>query len=128
MRFSVVLDCVDPQALVPFWSAALGYAPAGTLDDFEVLAPAEGQPPGPVVILQRVQDPKGGKNRMHLDVHPPLEVGVPALVDQLEALGGSRVGAPHTELLAELGIWWQLVTDPEGNELDVVADPGHPAP
>ena len=83
---------------------------------------------GPVLILQKVGEPKAGKNRMHLDLHPPLETGVPALVERLEALGGRRIGTPHTELLGTLGIWWQLMADPEGNEFDVVADPGHPAP
>ena len=128
MRISVVLDCRDPQALVAFWSAAMGYRPAASLTDFEVLVPAEGEPAGPVLILQRVDEPKYGKNRMHIDVHPPLELGVPALVERLEALGGSRVGEPVTELLDEIGVWWQLMRDPEGNELDLVADPGHPAP
>jgi len=123
-----VLDCRDPQALVGFWSTALGYRPATSLDDFEVLVPAEGEPAGPVLILQRVPEPKSGKNRMHVDIHPPLETGVPALVDRLEALGGSRVGEPVTDLLDEIGVWWQVMRDPEGNEFDVVADPGHPAP
>jgi predicted enzyme related to lactoylglutathione lyase len=128
MRISVVLDCQDPQGLVAFWSTALGYQPATSLQDFEVLAPAAGEPAGPVLILQRVDEPKASKNRMHLDIHPPLELGVPALVERLEALGGSRVGEPVTELLDEIGVWWQLMRDPEGNEFDVVADPGHPAP
>ena len=128
MRLSVVLDCNDPQALVPFWCAALGYGPAGTLSDYEVLTPTKGEPSGPVFILQRVAEPKDAKNRMHLDVHPPIEVGVPALIQRLEELGGRRVGEPNTELLGELGIWWQLMVDPEGNEFDLVADPGHPAP
>lgn len=128
MRVSVVLDCLDPQALVPFWSAALGYQPAGSLDGFEVLQPREGEPPGPVFILQRVPEPKTGKNRSHLDIHPPLERGVPSLVEELVALGGRRIGEPVVELVDELGIWWQVMADPEGNEFDVIADPGHPLP
>jgi hypothetical protein len=128
MRVSVVLDCSDPAALVPFWSAALGYRPAASLDDFEVLAPREGEPAGPVFILQRVPEPKTGKNRSHLDIHPPLELGVPALAEQLEALGGRRLGGPVTDLLDEIGVWWQVMTDPEGNEFDLVADEGHPPP
>ena len=123
MRLSIVLDCLDPKALVPFWAAALGYEPAGSLPNYEILSGS-----GPVFILQQVDADKAGKNRMHLDLHPPLEVGVPALLERLEALGGRRVGEPNTELLGSLGIWWQLMIDPEGNELDLVADPGHPAP
>jgi hypothetical protein len=128
MRLSVVLDCLDPAALVPFWRAALGYDPVGSVDGFEVLRPAEGQPPGPVYILQAVPEARTAKNRMHVDIHPPLELGVPGLVARLEALGGRRQGEPVLSLLDELGIWWQVMTDPEGNELCVVADPGHAPP
>ena len=128
MRISVVLDCRDPETLVEFWSAAMGYRPAGSLPGFVVLTPAEGEPDGPVLILQQVDEPKTGKNRMHIDIHPPLDLGVPTLVARLEALGGRRLGEPVTDLLDEAGIWWQVMRDPEGNELDIVADPGHPAP
>jgi hypothetical protein len=128
MRLSVVLDCLDPAGLVGFWTAALGYDHVGTVPGFEVLRPAEGQPPGPVYILQSVPEPRDGKNRMHVDIHPPLELGVPGLVERLEALGGQHVGRPVTALLEELGIWWQVMADPEGNEFCVVADPGHPPP
>ena len=68
-----------------------------------VLRPRAGAPPGPVFILQRVPEDKAGKNRMHVDVHPPLEVGLPGLVERLEGLGGARVGGPVTGLLEELG-------------------------
>jgi predicted enzyme related to lactoylglutathione lyase len=128
MRISVVLDCLDAAGLVDFWAAALGYEHVGSVPGFEVLRPAEGQPPGPVYILQSVREPRSGKNRMHVDIHPPLELGVPAQLARLEALGGRRVGEPVTELLEELGVWWQVMADPEGNEFCVVADPGHPLP
>lgn len=128
MRISVVLDCLDPGALAEFWAAALGYEPAGEISEFVVLAPAEGEPDGPVFILQRVAEPRAGKNRMHVDIHPPLDLGVPALVRRLEALGGRRLGEPLDELRDELGIWWVTMADPEGNEFDLVADRGHPAP
>lgn len=128
MRVSVVLDGRDLAVLTPFWCAALGYRVAASLDDFEVLAPADGEPSGPVYILQRVPEPRTTKNRMHVDVHPPIELGVPALVARLEGLGGRRLGPPVTELLESIGVWWQTMADPEGNELDIVADPGHPLP
>jgi hypothetical protein len=128
MRLSVVLDVHDLPALVPFWEAALGYDAAFSLPEFEVLRPREGEPPGPVFILQRVPEEKAGKNRMHVDVHPPLDLGVPALVARLEALGGRRIGAPVTDLLEAIDTWWQVMADPEGNEFCVVADQGHPPP
>lgn len=128
MRISVVLDCADPVSLVEFWSAALGYRSAGSVPGFEVLVPAEGEPEGPVFILQQVREPKSVKNRMHVDIHPPLDLGVRALVSRLEELGGTRIGEPVTDLLDEIGVWWQVMADPQGNEFDVVADAGHPAP
>ena len=127
MKLAVVLDCTDAPALVPFWVAALGYEHVASVPGFEVLA-AGTEPQDPMFLLQQVSEPKVGKNRMHLDVHPPLDLGVPALVATLESLGGRRLGPPVTELLDVLGIWWQTMADPEGNELDVVADVGHPLP
>ena len=96
------------------------------MDLLNSIAPTE--PPGPVLILQQVPDPRSGKNRMHLDIHPPLELGVPALVERLQSLGGELEGGPVTELFESAGIWWQSMTDPEGNIFCVVADPGHAPP
>ncbi len=115
MRISVVLDCRDPDALVPFWCAALGYVLADAPSEaYRVLIPAPHEPRGPVFILQRVPEPRAGKNRMHVDVHAADADGHLAA---LEALGGTRLG-PRVE---EFGIWWQPMADPAGNELCVVA-------
>lgn len=115
MRMSVVLDCLDPDGLVPFWCAALGYTlVAEPTEAYRVLAPTQGQPAGPVLILQRVPEPAVGKNRMHLDVHPEDPEQHIAV---LEEMGGRRLGAR----VDELGIWWQQMLDPEGHVLCVVA-------
>jgi predicted enzyme related to lactoylglutathione lyase len=121
VRVSVVLDSVDPQAIAGFWQEALGYRLAADLGGFLVLAPREREVPGePVMILQRVGEPPAGKNRMHLDVHP---ADAEAHVAHLESLGGVRVGERVTELLESQGVWWQRMTDPQGNVFCVVADP-----
>ncbi len=125
LRLSVVIDSVDPAAIVAFWEGALGYQHSGSLPGYEVLVPAGDRPAGPVLVLQRVPEDRGGKNRVHLDVHPP---DVPAHVALLETLGGRRVGAPVTDILEPAGIWWQVMADPQGNELCIVADPGHRPP
>jgi len=116
MRLSVVVDCTDPQSLVPFWAAALGYRPAETVEGYAALVPPEGGS-GPVLLLQRVPEAKSGKNRVHLDLHPqnPGEH-----VRTLERLGGRRMGDWVEEELASAGIRWQVMADPEGNELCVV--------
>lgn len=111
---SVVLDCIDPEGLMPFWQAALGYELADQADGYCILVPREGEPPGPVLILQPVPEPKSGKNRMHLDVHPndPTEH-----IRLLESMGAQRVGEP----IAAYGVHWQTLRDPEGHEFCVVA-------
>jgi hypothetical protein len=114
MRVSVVLDCHDPDSLVPFWEAALAYQMVDRADGYRILAPLEDQPPGPVLILQPVPEPKAGKNRMHLDVHPDDPAGH---ILHLESLGARRIGAP----IPAYGVEWQTMADPEGHEFCVVA-------
>ena len=114
MRVSVVLDCRDPDALVPFWEAALGYQLVDRADGYRILVPLDDQPPGPVLILQPVPEPKAGKNRMHLDVHPDDPGGH---IRHLESLGAHTIGTP----IAAYGVEWQTMADPEGHEFCVVA-------
>ena len=117
MRVSVVLDCLDPDALAPWWAEALAYRDVESPPGYRVLVPAEGEPPGPVLILQRVPEPRAAKNRMHLDLHArDPHTHVARLVD----LGGARVGTWVEELVESVGVRWQVMTDPEGNELCVV--------
>ena len=125
----VTIDCRDPDELAAFWSKLLGLEIKGHFGSSDYLTMLA-RPGDDAVALafQRVPEPKTVKNRMHLDVHPPLELGLPGLVARLEALGGTRVGEPVTGLLESIGVWWQVMVDPEGNELCVVAEPGHPPP
>ncbi len=129
MNLSVVIDSVAPEVITDFWATGLGYLVHSRLGQYVVLVPErpDGAPRDgrPVLVLQRVPEPRAGKNRVHLDVHPP---DVLAHVAALERLGGTRVGPPVTDLLESAGIWWQPMADPEGNLLCVVADPGHPDP
>ncbi len=124
VRVSVVIDSVDPHAVTGFWRAALGYREAADLGQFVVLAPEPGDP-GPVVVLQRVPEERAGKNRVHLDLHP---ADAAEHVARLEGLGARRLGDPVTELEPSLGIRWQPMADPQGNEFCVVTDPPPPAP
>ncbi len=116
MRLTVVIDCSDPASLEAFWAAALDYRPAEGPTGWAALVPQEGET-GPVVLLQPVPEPRSGKNRVHLDVHPSDPA---AHVERLEHLGGRRVGGWVDELADEAGVRWQVMADPEGNELCVV--------
>jgi predicted enzyme related to lactoylglutathione lyase len=107
----VVLDCQDPVALAPFWTRALGYRVAASVETYVVLLPTEGG--GPPFLLQRVPDAKVGKNRMHVD----LEVeDIDAEAAALMVLGATRVSAVPVE---EFGTRWVTLRDPEGNEFDL---------
>ncbi len=110
----MVLDCRDPDALVTFWETALGYRLNESLDDYRVLVPRAGEEPGPVFLLAQVSGEKAAKNRMHVDVHP---TDADAHLTRLHRLGATLVG----ERVERYGIWWQVVADPEGNELCVVS-------
>jgi predicted enzyme related to lactoylglutathione lyase len=121
MHVSVVIDSQDPQGLAPFWQQALHYRRAGELAGYVVLAPPtdDAGPGRPVLVLQRVAEPRAGKNRLHLDLH---DDDVPAQITRLQALGARPIGEPVTELLEAAGIWWQVMADPEGNEFCLVAE------
>jgi predicted enzyme related to lactoylglutathione lyase len=101
----VTIDCTDPQALAEFWTAALGTTVAGDYGEFVLLAAT------PALGLQKVSEPRAGKNRVHLDLQTDDRA---AEVARLTSLGASTV-AEHSVP----GLWWTVLTDPEGNEFCV---------
>jgi predicted enzyme related to lactoylglutathione lyase len=111
-HLGLVLDCSDPEALAPFWAAALGYSVIGAAGSYVLLLPGEGGG-GPQLLLQRVPEPKQGKNRMHFDIHT---ADIEAEASRLGELGATRVRA---ETLCEHGTNWILMEDPQGNEFCV---------
>ena len=116
-QFGLVLDCADPDLLAKFWSEALGYANVGSAGAYVALYPREGF--GPKLLLQRVDEPKTLKNRMHIDIET---ADIQAEADRLTALGGQRLtGGPRSEHASS----WILMADPEGNEF-CVCDNGSP--
>lgn len=114
MTFSlrtVTIDCSDPRALARFWSEATGYGVAADHDgEFVLLEPA-GKGAGPALGLQRVPEPKQGKNRVHMDFHTDDR---DAEVERLIKLGASWV-AEHS--IPEFS--WIVMRDPAGNEFCV---------
>jgi len=105
-----VLDCADPDTLTGFWSTALGWNHLGSDGHYSVIA-APG-PGGQKLLLQRVPEPKAGKNRMHLDLHV---ADVEAEADRLESLGATRLA----DAQEGYGSTWIVMADPEGNEFCV---------
>jgi predicted enzyme related to lactoylglutathione lyase len=107
----LVLDCRDPEALAPFWAAALGYVEIGSAGAYVLLMDPEGVKPK--LLLQAVAEDKQVKNRMHLDIDAE---DIEAEAARLEALGAVRVADDPRH---EHGTTWILMADPEGNELCV---------
>jgi predicted enzyme related to lactoylglutathione lyase len=107
----LVVDCVDPVALAKFWGPALDYVSVGEVGSYVALFP-NGRP-GPKLLLQRVDEPKVIKNRVHFDIEvPDIEAEATRLVD----LGATRV---NERPMSEHGSSWLLMADPEGNEFCV---------
>lgn len=111
----VVVDCSDLERSARFWCGMLGYTASPPSARYRALAPESGV--GIEVLLQRVPDVKGQKNRLHFDLRTPdLEAEVRRVLD----LGARRLTA---QPVAEDGWLWHILADPDGNEFCVLQPP-----
>jgi catechol 2,3-dioxygenase-like lactoylglutathione lyase family enzyme len=112
----LVIDCSDLERSAAFWCDVLGYRRGGQpAGQYLGLFPERGT--GLELLLQRVDDPKPAKNRLHLDLRTrDLEPEV----ERVRAAGGALITG---EPMAEFGFRWQVLADPDGNELCVVEPP-----
>src|ERR1700758_1888135 len=106
-----VLDCQDPNGLAKFWRAALDYRVYYADARLAVLVPKEGI--ASPLLLQRVPEPKVGKNRVHIDI---VADDVEAEVHRLQALGARRI---DNGVQSFGGTRWVRMSDPEQNEFCV---------
>jgi predicted enzyme related to lactoylglutathione lyase len=111
----LILDCNDLERTAAFWAAALRYREAYRSEPYLVLMPGEGDGSGLVLQLQRVPEPKTGKNRLHLDLH------VDQVESEVERLAGLGARPVNEDVAQESGFRWQVMADPEGNEFCVCA-------
>lgn len=116
----IVIDCANLDRSAAFWSAVLGYtaSPAAT-GPYRSLEPESGA--GIDVLLQRVPDVKGQKNRLHLDLRTP---DLDAEVRRVLGLGATLL---TSEPVTEDGWAWHILGDPDGNEFCVLQPPGIPS-
>ncbi|RKT85986.1 hypothetical protein SAMN05421805_1011160 [Saccharopolyspora antimicrobica] len=105
----VTIDCASPRTLAEFWTQALDTSVAFESDEFVMLEPnREG---GVRIGLQRVPEPRAGKNRAHVDLNTTdRKAEVRRLVD----LGATELAENTT-----YGLTWTVLADPEGNEFCV---------
>lgn len=106
----VTIDCADPGKLAAFWTEAAGYEVTWQHgNEFVMLAPAGRD--GIRLGLQRVPEPRAGKNRAHVDWQSDDRRGE---VERLVGLGATVLGEHDVP-----GLSWTVLTDPEGNEFCV---------
>ncbi len=139
--FQVTFDCADPNRVASFWAEVLGYKlqdPPGSYDTWEDWlrdhgvpeedwnsASAVVDPEGklPRLYFQRVPEPKTVKNRVHLDVNVSagtdgtLEARRAVVNSEVERLVGLGARVVRPGKVSELGEYWVVLQDPEGNEL-----------
>jgi predicted enzyme related to lactoylglutathione lyase len=112
VRLVWVLDTNDLHAAADFWCAALGFErEEGQHPVYLALKDPDGR--WPDLVLQKVPEPRSGKNRMHPDL---VVHDLDAEVERLRALG-AEVLRPAYE---EDGHLLVVLADPEGNEFCVV--------
>ncbi len=114
---TVTIDCHDPVELSGFWCDLLGYRPIGAVGQYASIGPADSDT-GPKLIFQAVDEPRLGKNRLHIDID--LDPGTP-LEPEVERAVELGATALVDGLVEEFGLRWQVLTDPEGNEFCIVA-------
>jgi hypothetical protein len=111
MEIQVNIDCADAESLAQWYCDALGYRREGAAGQYRSIMPQAGTN-GPKLIFQQVSEPKGPKNRIHLD----LIVGTDfeKVAERFVQLGAQRLSA---QPVVEHGCEWIVMLDPEGNEL-----------
>jgi predicted enzyme related to lactoylglutathione lyase len=109
---AIVAAATDPAALAGFWSAATGWPVVRTGVDFASLRDPDGR--GPWLEFIRSAHPHVVKNRVHLDVAPPLGGAVATEAARLTTLGA------HPVDIGQGDVPWQVMADPEDNEFCIL--------
>jgi hypothetical protein len=105
----VIVHSSDPVALGRWWADALGWVVVySSADEFEI-RPEPNRTPG--LDFVRLDEPKKGKSRLHLDLRPDDQ---DAEVARLIAHGARRVDIGQGDAA------WVVLADPEGNEFCVL--------
>jgi hypothetical protein len=111
---AVVIDCRDAWSLAGFWGEALGRRTRRRWTDAHGTTYVQlDAAVGPALLFQAVDEPKGGKNRLHLDIAPTEGRTQDDEVARLVALGAKV-------LSDEPDLSWVVLADPEGNEFCVL--------
>ena len=102
---TIMIDCNDLDAMSTFWCQALGLEEKARYPSYVWLSRLSDA--GPALALQKVPEPREGKNRIHLDIGAADPA---AFAEHVVGLGGSRVEDHEMD-----GFHWTVLADPEGN-------------
>jgi hypothetical protein len=114
---AVVIDCNDFPRMLAFWAAVLGYAPREEPEEGWVVL-RDPDDANVQVSLQKVPEPRIGKNRLHLDLYTS------DLDGEIERLLG--LGARRYERVRQPDEDFVTLEDPEHNLFDVIDEADQP--
>ena len=103
------VNCDGTRHVGYFWSEALGWPLVWDQDEETAIRAPDGTGPlitwsGPPLI------PKTGKNRLHLDIAPPVALDQRTELDRLITLGATRID------IGQGDVDWEVLADPDDNE------------
>ena len=108
---STVVNVAEIDRATAFWTAVLGYVVRYSCPTFAVLTDPRRRWSN--LSLQLSDEPKRGRNRLHLDLYADDQQ---AEVARLESLGATR---PPWEYAPDAD--YVVMADPDGNEFCVIA-------
>jgi hypothetical protein len=113
------IDCADPAALADFWAKALGRPVSPGAGPEYAAIDATAPAYGPQLTFHKVLGTHGPRapNRQEPAAPGPDHRPVPG-----RDRTADRPGRQPRPGLRETGARWTTITDPEGNEFDLVAD------
>jgi predicted enzyme related to lactoylglutathione lyase len=107
---TVVVDAIDPARLARWWAEVLDYRVVH--EDHDEVSIGPDRATYPFLLFNRVTEPKGGKNRLHVDLNPDDQE---AEVERLVDMGARKVDIGQAD-----DVPWVVLADPEGNEFCVL--------
>jgi hypothetical protein len=138
LKVQIVFDSQNPDVLSKFYAAALQYIvqppPSGfaswedAMKAWEVpeedwnsstaIVDPEGR--GPRIYFQKMDTPKLGKNRMHIDINASIGSSIP-IEERKKQVNLAveylvEIGATKQNVCDDEGEYWVVMLDPEGNE------------
>ncbi len=110
---AIVFEPASYPAVGRFWSEATGWPVVYDQDGDVAIRDPSGT--GPFLTFgPPATEAKSAKNRLHLDIAPPLGSDRDAEVERLTALGAHRID------IGQGDVPWVVMVDPDGNEFCVL--------